>query len=109
MLIWAASQIIEARDLALRLRGCSSRHPTRSWASSVGEPAAASISDLRRHRTTPVDDGRDVHSPAVESAVAPLLLINEWKERASIEGRALGLELIVPEWFYATTLDSVAS
>jgi plasmid replication initiation protein len=32
--------------------------------------------------------------------------INEWKERASIEGRPHGLELIVPEWFYATTLDS---
>jgi len=32
--------------------------------------------------------------------------INEWKERATAEGRPLGLELVVPDWFYATVLDS---
>ncbi|MGC8000378.1 replication initiator protein A, partial [Salmonella enterica] len=31
--------------------------------------------------------------------------INEWKERADGSGRPLGLELIVPDWFYAAVLD----
>ena len=31
--------------------------------------------------------------------------INEWKERADAHGRPLGLELIVPDWFFAAVLD----
>src|SRR3546814_5580780 len=31
--------------------------------------------------------------------------INEWKERADDRGRPLGLELIVPDWFYGAVLD----
>ena len=31
--------------------------------------------------------------------------INEWKEKADARGRPLGLELIVPDWFYAAVLD----
>src|SRR3546814_1278674 len=31
--------------------------------------------------------------------------INEWKEKADHRGRPLGLELIVPDWFYAAVLD----
>ena len=31
--------------------------------------------------------------------------INEWKEKADQRGRPLGLELIVPDWFYAAVLD----
>ncbi|WP_370162889.1 replication initiator protein A, partial [Limimaricola soesokkakensis] len=31
--------------------------------------------------------------------------INEWKERADHRGRPLGLELILPDWFYATVLE----
>ena len=31
--------------------------------------------------------------------------INEWKERADPHGRPLGLELILPDWFYAGVLD----
>ena len=27
--------------------------------------------------------------------------INEWKERIDIQGRAKGIELILPDWFYA--------
>ncbi|MFX8999768.1 replication initiator protein A, partial [Acinetobacter baumannii] len=32
--------------------------------------------------------------------------INEWKERADHKGRPLGLELILPDWFYAGVLDN---
>lgn len=31
--------------------------------------------------------------------------INEWKERADANGGALGVELILPDWFYAGVLD----
>lgn len=31
--------------------------------------------------------------------------INEWKERADHRGRPLGLELILPDWFYGAVLD----
>jgi plasmid replication initiation protein len=31
--------------------------------------------------------------------------INEWKETADPQGRPLGLELILPDWFYAGVLD----
>ncbi|MEH2521018.1 plasmid replication initiation protein [Bradyrhizobium sp. AZCC 1610] len=31
--------------------------------------------------------------------------INEWKETADANGRPLGLELILPDWFYAGVLD----
>jgi plasmid replication initiation protein len=31
--------------------------------------------------------------------------INEWKETADVHGRPLGLELILPDWFYAGVLD----
>jgi plasmid replication initiation protein len=31
--------------------------------------------------------------------------INEWKETADLHGRPLGLELILPDWFYAGVLD----
>ncbi len=31
--------------------------------------------------------------------------INEWKERADPHGRPLGIELILPDWFYAGVID----
>ena len=31
--------------------------------------------------------------------------INEWKETADVNGRPMGLELILPDWFYAGVLD----
>ena len=31
--------------------------------------------------------------------------INEWKERADANGRALGVELILPDWFYAGVIE----
>src|SRR5256885_17159996 len=32
--------------------------------------------------------------------------INEWKELADAKGTPLGLELILPDWFYAGVLDA---
>jgi hypothetical protein len=35
--------------------------------------------------------------------------INEWKERIDVTGRPLGIELVLPDWFYAGVLDDALS
>lgn len=106
ILIWAASQIVEARDagrstsramattpheiLTFTRRGTSVHHYDRlkaaldrlqstTIATSIRQP-----SERRRHRFS---------------------WINEWKERLDWRGRPLGLELILPDWFYEGVID----
>ena len=106
ILIWAASQIVEARDAGLRTlrlmaatpheiltfigRGVSSRDYDRLKAaldrlqSTTIATSIRQVAERRRHRFS---------------------WINEWKERADASGRPLGLEMILPDWFYAGVLD----
>ena len=106
ILIWAASQIVEARDAGLRTsrlmaatpheiltfigRGVSSRDYDRLKAaldrlqSTTIATSIRQVAERRRHRFS---------------------WINEWKERADVSGRPLGLEMILPDWFYAGVLD----
>ncbi len=106
VLIWVASQIVEARDagrptsrliaaspheiLAFtgrgtgkagydRLRAALDRLQSTSIATSIRQRGAR-----RRHRFS---------------------WINEWRERLDESGRALGIEMIVPDWFYEGVLD----
>ena len=106
ILIWAASQIVEARDAGLRTsrlmaatpyeiltftgRGTSQRAYQRlkaaldrlqstTVATSIRQPANG-----RRHRFS---------------------WINEWHERTDSNGRSDGIEMIVPDWFYSAVLD----
>lgn len=106
ILIWAASQIVEARDKGLRTsrlmaatpheiltftgRGVSARDYQRlkaaldrlqstSIATSIRQP-----SEGRRHRFS---------------------WINEWQERSDRAGKPAGIEMIVPDWFYRAVLD----
>ncbi|AMK18283.1 MULTISPECIES: replication initiator protein A [Sphingobium] len=106
VLIWAASQIVEARDAGRptsrlmattpheiltfigrgtsvrnydRLKAALDRLQSTTVATSIRQPL-----QRRRHRFS---------------------WINEWKERLDGAGRPLGLELIVPDWFYAGVLD----
>ncbi|MGJ8530809.1 MAG: replication initiator protein A [Alphaproteobacteria bacterium] len=106
ILIWAASQLVQARDAGLRTsrlmaatpyeiltfigRGVSARDYQRlkaaldrlqstTVATTIRQPASG-----RRHRFS---------------------WINEWVERTDHAGRPLGLELIVPDWFYSAVLD----
>ena len=106
VLIWVASQIVEARDtgrptsrliaaspheiLAFtgrgtgkagyeRLRAALDRLQSTSIATSIRQRGAR-----RRHRFS---------------------WINEWRERLDKDGRALGIEMIVPDWFYEGVLD----
>ena len=107
ILIWAASQIVEARDAGIptsrlmratpyeilrfigrgtslrdyqRLRAALDRLQSTTVATSLREPTRR-----RLHRFS---------------------WINEWKERTDGRGTPLGIELILPDWFYAGVLDA---
>ena len=106
ILIWAASQIVEARDLGLR--------PSRLMATTPYEilnfiGRGVSLRDydrlkaaLDRLQSTTV--ATSIRQPT-ERRMHRFSWINEWKERADHHGRPLGLELIVPDWFYSAVLD----
>ncbi|HWU72092.1 MAG TPA: replication initiator protein A [Sphingomonas sp.] len=106
VLIWAASQIVEARDAGQptsrlmastpheiltfigrgtggdnydRLKAALDRLQSTTIATSIRQPL-----QRRRHRFS---------------------WINEWKERLDGSGRPLGIEMIIPDWFYAGVLD----
>jgi plasmid replication initiation protein len=106
VLIWAASQIVEARDAGRptsrlmattpheiltfigrgtgrdnydRLKAALDRLQSTTIATSIRQPL-----QRRRHRFS---------------------WINEWKERLDGNGRPLGIEMIVPDWFFAGVMD----
>jgi len=106
ILIWAASQIVEARDAGIRPsrrmqatpyeilrfigRGTSLRDYQRLKA-ALDRLQSTTIATSIRETT-----GRRLHR---------FSWINEWKERTDTKGVPLGLELILPDWFFAGVLD----
>jgi plasmid replication initiation protein len=106
VLIWATSQIVEARDAGRatsrlmattpheiltfigrgtsvlnydRLKAALDRLQSTTVATSIRQPL-----QRRRHRFS---------------------WINEWRERLEPNGRPLGIELILPDWFYTGVID----
>ena len=106
VLIWAASQIVEARDVGLR--------PSRLMATTPYEilnfiGRGVSLRDYDRlkaalDRLQSTTIATSIRQPT-ERRMHRFSWINEWKERADHRGRPLGLALIVPDWFYAAVLD----
>ncbi|KIP99927.1 MULTISPECIES: replication initiator protein A [Pseudomonas] len=106
ILIWAASQIVEARDAGIptsRLmratpyeilrfigRGSSSRDYQRLKA-ALDRLQSTSVATSIREIT-----GRRLHR---------FSWINEWKELTATDGRPMGIELILADWFYSGVLD----
>ena len=106
VLIWAASQIVEARDAGLRTsrlmgatpheilaftgRGSSARDYHRLRAALDRLQSTTVATSLRR------DSERRLHR---------FSWINEWTQRSDPHGQAGSLELIVPDWFYRAVLD----
>lgn len=106
ILIWAASQIVEACDAGIRPsrrmratpyeilrfigRGTSQRDYQRLKA-ALDRLQSTTVATSIRETT-----GRRLHR---------FSWINEWKECADAKGRPFGLELILPDWFYAGVLD----
>ncbi|SFK84161.1 replication initiator protein A [Rhodanobacter glycinis] len=107
ILIWAASQIVEARDAGIptsRLmratpyeilrfigRGTSLRDYQRLRA-ALDRLQSTTVATSIRETT-----GRRLHR---------FSWINEWKERADGCGAPRGIELVLPDWFYAGVLDA---
>jgi plasmid replication initiation protein len=107
ILIWAASQIVEARDAGIptsRLmqvrpyeilrfigRGTSLRDYQRLKA-ALDRLQSTTVATSIRETT-----GRRLHR---------FSWVNEWRELADASGTPLGIELILPDWFYAGVVDA---
>lgn len=107
ILIWAASQIVEAKDAGLPTsrrmhatpyeilrfigRGTSLRDYQRLKAALDRLQSTTVATSIRE------TSGRRLHR---------FSWINEWKERTDAGGTPLGIELILPDWFYAGVLDA---
>lgn len=106
VLIWAASQIVEARDTGLKTSRLMAATPYEIL-TFVGRGTGARDYDrlkaaLDRLQSTTVLTS--IRQPA-ERRRHRFSWINEWKETADANGRPHGLELILPDWFYAGVLD----
>lgn len=106
VLIWAASQIVEARDAGLKTSRLMAATPYEIL-TFVGRGTSARDYDrlkaaLDRLQSTTVMTS--IRQPA-ERRRHRFSWINEWKETADMHGRPRGLELILPDWFYAGVLD----
>src|SRR5277367_1032864 len=106
VLIWAASQIVHARDAGLKTSRLMATTPYEIL-TFVGRSAGARDyqrlkAGLDRLQSTTVMTS--IRQPS-ERRRHRFSWINEWKETADMHGRPLGLELILPDWFYAGILD----
>jgi plasmid replication initiation protein len=106
VLIWAASQIVEARDAGLKTSRLMAATPYEIL-TFVGRGTSVRDYDrlkagLDRLQSTTVLTS--IRQPA-ERRRHRFSWINEWKETADAHDRPLGLELILPDWFYAGVLD----
>lgn len=106
ILIWAASQIVEARDAGLRSSRLMAATP-HEILRFVGR--GTSLRDYQRvkaalDRLQSTSVATSIRQPNARR-LHRFSWINEWKERADGEGRPLGIELILPDWFYAGVLE----
>jgi plasmid replication initiation protein len=106
VLIWAASQIVEARDAGLKTSRLMAATPYEIL-TFIGRGTSARDYDrlkaaLDRLQSTTVMTS--IRQPT-ERWRHRFSWINEWKETADLHGRPRGLELILADWFYAGVLD----
>src|SRR5690242_10422062 len=108
VLIWAASQIVEARDGGLKTSRLMAATPYEIL-TFVGCGTSARDYDrlkagLDRLQSTTVLTS--IRQPT-ERRRHRFSWINGWKETADANGRPFGLELILPDWFYPGVIDDV--
>jgi hypothetical protein len=106
ILIWAASQIVEARDAGLRTSRLMATTPYEIL-TFVGR--GVSLRDYQRlkaalDRLQSTTVATSIRQPA-EGRRHRFSWINEWQERTDRDGRPVGVELILPDWFYRAVLD----
>ena len=106
VLIWVASQIVEARDAGKATSRLIAARPheiltfTRRGTGKAGYERLKAALD--RLQSTSI-------ATSIRQAGARrrrrFSWINEWRERLDDNGRALGIEMIVPDWLYEGVLD----
>lgn len=106
ILIWAASQIVEARDAGLRTSRLLVATPYEILR-FIGR--GTSLRDYQRlkaalDRLQSTTICTSIRQPA-EGRRHRFSWINEWKERTDRDGKPDGIELILPDWFYQAVLD----
>ena len=106
ILIWAASQFVEARDAGLKTSRLMAATPYEiltftGRGTSLRDYDCLKAALDRLQSTTVATSIRQV----TERRRHRFSWINEWKETAGNSGRPLGIELILPDWFYAAVLD----
>jgi len=106
ILIWAASQIVEARDAGLRTSRLMVATPYEIL-KFIGR--GTSLRDYQRlkaalDRLQSTTICTSIRQPT-EGRRHRFSWINEWKERTDRNGKPDGIELIVPDWFYRAVLD----
>jgi plasmid replication initiation protein len=106
VLIWAASQLVQARDAGLRTSRLMAATPyeilTFVGRGVSGRDYRRLKAALDRLQSTTVATSLRQTS---EQRMHRFSWINEWTERADAHGRADGIDLIVPDWFYRAVLD----
>ena len=107
ILIWAASQIVEARDAGLRTSRLMVATPYEIL-KFIGR--GTSLRDYQRlkaalDRLQSTTICTSIRQPA-EGRRHRFSWINEWKERTDRNGKPDGIELILPDWFYRAVLDN---
>ncbi|WP_315750718.1 MULTISPECIES: replication initiator protein A [unclassified Bradyrhizobium] len=107
VLIWAASQIVEARDAGLKTSRLMAATP-HEILTFVGRGTGARDYDRlkagldRLQATTVLTSIRQL----TERRRHRFSWINEWREMADAHGKPSGLQLILPDWFYSGVLDN---
>ncbi|WP_332116672.1 replication initiator protein A [Azorhizobium caulinodans] len=106
ILIWAASQIVQARDSGLRTSRLMAATPYEILTFIGRGDSARDYHRLkaaldRLQSTTVSTTLRQTN----ERRAHRFSWINEWTERADAHGRSDGIDLIVPDWFYKAVLD----
>src|SRR3984957_12907466 len=107
VLIWAASQIVEARDAGLRTSRLMAATPYEILR-FIGRGTSARDyhrlkAALDRLQSTSI--ATSIRQPNARRFHRFSFLL-EWKELADRKGGPLGIELILPDWFYVGVLDA---
>jgi plasmid replication initiation protein len=106
VLIWAASQLVQARDAGRPTSRLMATTPHEILTFTERGTGKASYDRLkaaldRLQSTSVATSIRQQHQRRRHR----FSWINEWRELADDQGRAFGIELILPDWFYAGVLD----
>lgn len=108
VLIWAASQLVEARDAGLATSRLIAATPHEILAFTERGTGKASYDRLKaaldRLQSTTI--ATSIRQPD-QRRRHRFSWINEWKERLDDRGRPLGIEMVLPDWFYASVMEQM--